>query len=136
MAKQTQRHFIARVQDIPGTFRTMEGGGAEADVTRDYNGGSEVPDLLGGIPEHENIELVRTVDELADSVWLNPLRHGVGKVRRTISRQATDANMVAIGKATVWPNCLLVGFAEVETDAASSDPAEVTLTWATSGPAK
>lgn len=136
MAKQTQRHYIARVQDVPGTFRTMSGGGAEAEVTRDYDGGSEVPDLLAGVPEYEDIELVRTVDEVADAKWLTRMRQGVGRVTATVSRQATDANMVAIGRPTVYPACLLVGFTEPETDASSGDASEVTLTFATRGPAR
>ena len=136
MAKQTQRHYVARVEGVPGTFRTMSGGGAEAEVTRDYDGGSEVPDLLAGVPEYEDIELVRTVDEVADAAWLTRMRQGVGRVTATVSRQATDVNMVAIGRPTVYPACLLVGFAEPETDASSGDASEVTLTFATRGPAR
>lgn len=135
MAKASQRHFLVTVQGIPGTWRTSSGGGAEAEVTLDYDGGSEVPDMLGGVPEFEDIEVVRTLDPVVDAAWLDPLRRGVGKLRRTVSRQPTDANMIRVGKPLVFPNCLLKGYAEVETDASSSDPAEITLTWATTGPA-
>ena len=133
--KNSQRHYLARVEGIPGTFRAMSGGGAEAEVTRDFDGGSEVADLMPGIPEYSDIELTRTVDEVKDAAWLAQVRKGVGKLTRTVSRQPTDANMVAIGKPTVYPGCVLVGFQEPETDSSSGDAAEVVLTWASRGPA-
>lgn len=135
MGKASKRHYIVRIEGIPGTWRTFGGGGAEADVTLDYDGGAEKPDMLGGVPEYEDISVTRTVDPVADAAWLEPLKRGISKVVRTVSQQPTDPNMIAVGKPTVFPACLLKGYTEVETDAASSDPAEVTLTWATTGPA-
>lgn len=135
MAKQSKRHFVVRVEGIPGTWRVMSGGGAESEVQLDWDGGALKPDLMGGAPEYEDITITRTVDTVADEAWLAPLRRGIGMVTRTISRQATDAHLVAVGKPVTFPRCMLKGYTEVETDASSSDPAEVTLTWATTGPA-
>lgn len=142
--KNSQRHYLAYVgtlsgnakASIPGAWRTMSGGGAEAEVTRDYDGGSEVPDLLPGIPEYADLELTRTVDEVRDAAWLAQVRQGVGRLTATISRHPTDVNMVPVGKPVVYPGCVLVGFTEPESDASSGDAAEVTLTFATRGPAK
>jgi len=135
MAKSSKRHYIVTIEGIPGTWRTFSGGGGEAEITLDYDGGADKPDMIGGVPEYADIEVVRTVDPVTDASWLEPLKRGIAKETRTITQQPTDANLVAIGKPTVFPACLLRGYSEVETDAGSSDPAEVTLTWATSGPA-
>jgi hypothetical protein len=133
--KSTKRSYLVAVEGIPGTWRTFSGGAGSASVTKDYDGGSDRADLLAGPPEWDDIEVVRTVAPARDDVWIEQLRKLIGRGRFNVTKQATDANWTKIGKPTTYPNCLLIGLTEPETDASSSDAAEVTLTFATSGPA-
>jgi hypothetical protein len=104
-------------------------------VTRDYNGGSAVPDLLGGIPTADDIEISRTFDPVRDLALLAKLRKEVGRGRYTIMKQATDANYNKVGKPLTYSNCLLLGVNDPESDASSSDTAPITLKFATTGAA-
>jgi hypothetical protein len=133
--KATKRQYLVTVEGIPGTWRTFGGGAGTASVTKDYDGGSDRADLLAGPPEWDDIEVVRTIAPSRDDVWVGQLRKLIGRGRFNVTKQSTDANWTKVGKPTTYPNCLLVGLQEPETDASSSDAAEITLTLATSGPA-
>lgn len=133
--KSTKNLYLVTVEGIPGTWRGFSGGGGTASVTKDYDGGSDRADLLAGPAEWDDIEVVRTVAPSRDDVWIAQLRKMIGRGRFNITKQATDAAWTKVGKPTTYPNCLLTGLQEPETDASSSDAAEVTLTFATSGPA-
>ncbi|GAA4916006.1 hypothetical protein [Nesterenkonia rhizosphaerae] len=133
--KSTQNLFLIRIDNIPGTWRAMSGGGATAEYTRDYSGGSTTPDLLPGPATHEDIEVVRTYDPVVDEPWIRRLKKRVGRHRTTITKQPLDADMVAVGKPEVYDGVLLIGITPPETDASSADPADLTLTFATVGSA-
>lgn len=135
MTKATKRHWVVTVEGIPGTWRTFTGGEATAEVTKDWDGGNPRPDLLGGPIDFSDLELVRTFDGDRDRAWIDKFLPMVGRVRMTVTKQLTDANNVAIGKPRTYPDSLLRQLTEPETDAASSDPSEVTLGFATGGPA-
>ena len=133
--KITKRQYLVTIEGIPGTWRTFSGAGGTASVTKDFDGGSDRADLLSGPAEWDDIEVVRTVAPARDDAWISALRKLIGRGRFNITKQATDANWTRVGKPTTYPDCMLTGLQEPETDAASSDAAEVTLTFATSGPA-
>ena len=135
VAKATKAHYLVTVEGIPGTWRSFSGGAGSASVTKDYDGGSDRADLLSGPAEWDDIEVTRTVAPARDDVWIGQLRKLIGRGRFNVTKQTTDANWAKVGKPTTYPNCLLIGLAEPETDASSSDAAEVTLTFATPGPA-
>jgi hypothetical protein len=135
MAKTTKRLYLVTVEGIPGTWRTFSGGAGSASVTKDYDGGSDRADLLSGPPEWDDIEVVRTVDPTRDDAWIATLRKLIGRGRFNVTKQACDANWAKVGKPTSYPNCLLIGLGEPETDSSSSDAAEIKLTLSTSGPA-
>lgn len=133
--KATKRQYLVTIEGIPGTWRTFSGAGGSASVTKDYDGGSDRADLLSGPAEWDDIEVTRTVAPSRDDVWIEQLRKLIGRGTFNITKQATDANWTKVGKPTTYPDCLLNGLQEPESDAASSDAAEITLTFATSGPA-
>lgn len=133
--KATKKQSLVTVEGIPGTWRTMSGGGGTADVTKDWDGGATRPDLLAGPTNFDDIELVRTYKPSQDAEWVERLVKRIGLDEFTITKQGTDVNGVKLGKPRTYPACLLIGLQEPDTDAASSDAAEITLTFATSGPA-
>lgn len=133
--KATKRQYLVTVEGIPGTWRQFSGGGGTSSPTKDYDGGSDRADLLAGPAEWDDIEVLRTVAPARDDVWIGQLRKLIGRGRFNITKQATDAHWTKVGKPTTYPDCLLTGLQEPETDASSSDAAEITLTFATSGPA-
>ncbi|WBF78983.1 tail tube protein [Arthrobacter phage Bolt007] len=133
--KATKQNFITKVEGVPGNWRTWSGGASSADTSLDYDGGNPTPEILSGPPSFDDIEVVRTFDPIADAAWVRTLRKQVGRSRHTLTKFATDINFVAIGTPDTYPNCVLKGIAEPETDAASGDASEITLTFATTGPA-
>lgn len=134
ISKASQRHSLVVVQGIPILWRSMSGGGVSGDYTRDYDGGSDVADFIPGYAEAEDIEVTCTVAPRRDLEWLRKVKAQVMKGRFTITRQWTDANWDPVGEAEVYPNCLLTGYSNPEVSA-SADPAELTLTFATTGEA-
>jgi hypothetical protein len=133
--KATKRQYLVTIEGIPGTWRAFSGAGGSASVTKDYDGGSDRADLLSGPAEWDDIEVTRTVAPSRDDVWIAQLRKLIGRGTFNITKQATDANWTKVGNPTTYPDCLLNGLQEPETDASSSDAAEIKLTFATSGPA-
>jgi hypothetical protein len=133
--KAPKRQYLVNVQGIPGTWRQFSGADGSVSVTKDYNGGKDRADLLAGPPEWGDIEVTRTVAPSKDDAWILKLNKLIGRGEFNITKQATDANWNRVGKARTYPKCLLTGLQETETDAASSDAAEIKLTFATSGPA-
>lgn len=133
--KATKRQYLVTIEGIPGTWRQFSGAGGSASVTKDYDGGSDRADLLAGPAEWDDIEVTRTIAPSRDDVWVAQLRKLLGRGVFNITKQATDANWTKVGNPTTYPDCLLNGLQEPETDAASSDAAEIKLTFATSGPA-
>jgi hypothetical protein len=132
--KVTKRQFLVTVSGIPGNWRTMTGGGATASPTKDYSGGADKPDLLSGPAENEDIVLVRTYDHDLDKNWIADWRHKVGRQRASVTKHVTDMYLSPIKNAGItYPNCLLSGLTEPEVDASSSDPGEITLTFANTG---
>lgn len=135
MSKATKRQFLTSVSGISGYWRTWSGGGASAEYSRDYSGGSNVGTILTGPAEHEDITLVRTWDPAKDPAWANSLKKKVGRSWHTLTKQATDVNFTKVGKPEVYSGATLVGLTLPEGDAASSDSAEVTLVFAHNGSA-
>lgn len=133
--KQTKADYLVTVETVPGTWANFTGGGGSAEVTRDYDGGAERADLLAGKVEWEDIEVVRTIDQVRDEGWMLKLRKSIGRGRYNLMKQALSPDGVRIGRPESYPNCLLTGYKSAEVESSSSDAAQVTLTFATSGPA-
>ncbi|MDZ5076735.1 hypothetical protein [Nesterenkonia sp. HG001] len=133
--KTTQHQFRVKVSGIPGTFNTFSGGGMERESTQSWNGGSPNYDNLSGPATYANIEVSRP-HRLSDEEWLSQWRNGERIRRATVTKQPLDENLVAVGKPVTYEQCLLVGLSEPDTEAGSAAEAMVSLTFATTGPAR
>ena len=135
MAKSAKNNFAVKVSGIAGTWSQMTGGGGTVEPIRDRSGGSTKQDIIGSPPSFDDITVTRVFD-VAHLPALASLTKALGRSRHTITKQATDANMTAKGKPVSYPNALLVGVVYPEVDSnATTDKAEVTLTFSHNGPA-
>lgn len=135
MALATKRQFLVTVSGIPGNWDSSSGGDVTAAANKHYEGGNDRPTLLGGLPETSDLEVTRTFDPVRDGELLIQLRKAVGRGRFTLTKQATDANRVKIGKPETHPDCLLIGVSAPEHEEGSADPSPFKLTFATAGAA-
>lgn len=130
MAKAAQRQYLVKVSGIEGRFSTKSGGNITADVSKQYDGGSLVPDVLSSPAEAENITVGRAYDHRRDAAILKQLKKQVGSKRVTITVTPTDQDMVALNRPSVYPRALLVGVTEPEYDSSSGDFATFELEFA------
>jgi len=138
--KSSKNMFLVTVEAqgsspaIEGTWARMTGGAGSATVSRDYDGGSRKADLLSGPPEFDDIELGRTFKPEKDSTWTASLYSQIGRARYSITKTPVDEDGSVVGSAIFYSDCLLVGINSPEVDASSADAAELTLTFANTGP--
>lgn len=130
MAFSAQRQFLVSIDKVAGKFMTKSGGGITSDSTKIYDGGSTVPTIIASPFEVENITVSRAYDQARDEPILQNLRNQVGRFVTTITVQPTDADLVAVGKATVYADAVLVGITEPEYDSGVGDVAMVELEFA------
>lgn len=135
MTLATKRQFLVSVSGIPGYWASSSGGDVTAPVSKVFEGGQDRPVVLGGLPETSDLEVTRTFDPDKHSALLSQLRKVVGRGRFTVTKQATDANRVRIGKPETHPNCLLVGVSAPEHEEGSGDSSPFKLTFSTAGAA-
>lgn len=133
--KATKQQFLVTISGVPGTWKSFSGGDGSVSVTKDWDGGATRPDLLAGPAEFADITVTRTYDPAKDQEWVNDAMTKLGRGRYTITRQAIDMSGVRIGKPRTYADCLLTAVSEGDVDSASSDPSEISFTFATSGPA-
>lgn len=126
-AKSAQRQFIVTVSGIAGTFASKQGGNISAEASKVYDGGSLTPDVLAGPAEVENITVTRAYEYSRDAALLAKLRPKVGTLLTTITVTPTDANLVTLGSPTIYPDALLIGLTEPETDASSGESSPYSL---------
>lgn len=131
--KSTKLQFIVSIVGIPGNWSQSTGGSLTAEVTKDYDGGSTRPDMIGGLPSADDLELTRAFDPVRDLPLMEKLRKEVGRGRYTVTKQATDANFAKVGKPLTYADCVLLGINDPESDASSSDVAQIVLKFATTG---
>lgn len=132
MSKVSQRQRLVTVEGLPGFWATKSGGNVTADASPVWDGGSARPEMLAGPASAENVTTGRPFDEQRDLPLLPTLRSRVGRWQTTVTVQYTDANLVPIGRPTVYPEALLVACNEPDSDAASSDASVIELEWAIS----
>lgn len=130
MPKSAQRQFLVKVAGIEGYFATKSGGDITAETSKVYDGGSDTPDVLAGPAEVDDISCSRAYDLQRDEPILRQLRRQVGRFSTTVSVTPTDRDLIAVGQPVVYPDALLTGVVEPETDASSGDAAEFELTFA------
>jgi hypothetical protein len=130
--KSLKRQFVVNVSGIPGTWRQSTGGGMTSEVTKDYDGGALYPTVLGSLPEAEDIVLTRTFEPDRDLPIIEGMRNMVGRGFYTITKTATDANLVRIGKPLTYRG-VLKAVSHPESDANSSDVSDFVLTFSHNG---
>jgi hypothetical protein len=131
--KSARWQFLVRVDGIDGYWAGKTGGNIAADANKAWDGGARRPDVLGGRPNTEDVELTRPYDPIRDQPWMNALKSRVGEWRTTLSTQPLNADMTAVNiSGDVYSDALLINLSPPEVDASSSDPAEVGLTFAVS----
>ncbi|AYQ99242.1 tail tube protein [Brevibacterium phage Cantare] len=130
MPKSSARMFLVGVGGIKGNFMTKSGGEITADANKVYDGGKLTPEVLAGPAEIGNITVTRAYDAKIDQAIINTMRKNVGIWETSISVTPTDRTLKAIGKATTYSQCLLVGLTEPEYDASSGDAVTYELEFA------
>lgn len=129
--KAAQRQFLVTVDGISGMWATKSGGEIASDATKVWDGGALIPEVIAAPSEVGDITVGRSYDPLRDQEVLNRLITMVGQWRTTISSQPAESDMRAARvKPRVYPNALLIGVTEPESDASSGDAATFELTFA------
>lgn len=135
MTTSTKNQFIVTVSNIHGNWNVKTGGNGSGTPVKYRNGGSLKEEIIGTPPTFEDIVLTRGYDPDLQKFYQVMMRK-INISRHTVTIQPTDANLVKKGRAIVYPNCLLVGLTLPDVDSnATGDRAEVSMTFATSGPA-
>lgn len=131
--KSAQRQFLWTVNGIIGTFAQKTGGEVTSDATRVWDGGATKAEVIGAPPEVGDVTLTRPYDPERDQDMLTRLLGLVGQWRTTVSGQplSSDMRVVRGVKPRVYPDALLTGVREPESDASSGDVADLELTFAT-----
>lgn len=129
-APASQRQFLVNVSGVPGNFQTKTGGETSSETTKNYDGGSLVPDVLASPAETDNITVSRAYNFARDYQAHAAARKKVGRWRTTISVTPTDEDLVATGTPTTYPNALLVRVSEPDVDSSSGDVAMFELEFA------
>lgn len=125
-----QRQFLVKVSGVDGYFATKGGGNAGSDVTRVFNGGSLVPEVLASPGQVEDVTVGRPYDPARDAPVIARLSSQVGRWRTTVSVTPTDADLVPVADQTVYANALLTNVGNPEADAGSGDAGTFSLTFA------
>jgi hypothetical protein len=129
--KAAQRQFIWTVDGISSPFAQKSGGEVTSDATKVWDGGATQPDVIAAPAQVGDVTLTRPYDPQRDQDVLNTLVKLVGQWYTTISGQPTEGDMrTAKVKPRVYPNALLTGVREPESDASSGDAADFELTFA------
>lgn len=129
--KAAQRQFIWTVDGITAPFAQKSGGEVTSDATKVWDGGATQPDVIAAPAQVGDVTLTRPYDPQRDQDVLNTLVKLVGQWYTTISGQPTETDMrTARVKPRVYPNALLTGVREPESDASSGDAADFELTFA------
>jgi hypothetical protein len=128
--KSSQRQFLVKVQGIEGYYMTKTGGNTSSEVTKAYDGGNSVPDLIASPKDVENVTVSRGFDPIRDGQLLRTLRGKVGVFETTITVTPTDRDYAALDQPVVYSPALLTGVNEPESDASSGDLATYELVFA------
>jgi hypothetical protein len=125
-----ERHAIVDVSGVAGHWSTLAGGGQTGPVTRVYNGGSKVANIIPGRVVIADVVVTRPFSPGRDAQVVKDLRTKVGKfVAKSITKTYVDLDGLAVGKVETFTGCLLTGISAPNYDEASSNGAFVTLTF-------
>lgn len=127
--KSAESHFLVYVGGIETPFAVKTGGEVSGDVTRVFDGGATEPDLIPGRRMVGNLVLSRPYARQRDQSIIDRLTPRVLVERRPITVQPTDADLIADGPATTYPDCLLMRVTPPAVNAAGTDGAMWEMEW-------
>lgn len=128
--KSSQRQFLVKAQGIEGYFMTKTGGNITSTVTKAYDGGSAVPDLIAAPKNVDDVTISRGFDPVRDGQLLRNLRGRVGVFETTLTVTPTNRDYAAVDSPVVYSPALLIGLNEPEVAADSGDLAAYELIFA------
>lgn len=103
--KIAQRQFLTKVAGLDGYWATFSGGEVSVEHTRQFDGGSLVPDLLTGNPSISDITVSRGYSVTRDGPIRAQLARALSQgdsFETTISRTPTDEDYTPIGPPEVY----------------------------------
>lgn len=129
--KAAQRQFLNKVDGIEGFFAQKTGGEVTSDANKVWDGGSLQPEIVAAPAETDDVVLTRPFDPEKHQDMLTRLLSQVGQWYTTVTITPTTSDLRAAKvKPRVYPNALLIGVREPESDAGSGDAADFELTFA------
>lgn len=129
--KAAQRQFLNKVDGIEGFFAQKTGGEVTSDANKVWDGGSLQPEIVAAPAEADDVVLTRPFDPEKHQDLLTRLLSQVGQWYTTVTITPTTSDLRAARvKPRVYPNALLIGVREPESDASSGDAADFELTFA------
>lgn len=127
--KTSQRQWLTKVAGIDGLWATFSGGEASVAHSKQYDGGSLVPDVLSGSPDFSDITVSRGFDPSRDGPVIRTLSRAISQgrsVQTTITRTPTDEDYTPVGQPEVY-EVVLQKVTPSEADANSGDPSRIQL---------
>lgn len=133
MSKIEQWRFLVKMEPvggqpglavtIPGWWSRVSGGVKSVAVTREYDGGSKVPDLFVGRPEYSDLTISRNYDSQRDGRMLRTLDRYVGtNTSFQVNVHDVDANLAPTGNRVLYFG-VLKSVTDPDIDANSDRPA-------------
>jgi hypothetical protein len=123
------RQGLVRVSGITGYFATNSEVETTADASREFDGGSMVPEVLTGPATTGDVTVGRPYKPERDAAIVRKLRPLVGRWRTSLSITPTDRDLAPVEKPETL-TAVLIGVRGPATDANSSDPKRIELTFA------
>ena len=114
-----------------GVFDEKSGGDTSAETSKHRPGGRIHNEVVGGLPDTEDVTVSRAFDRDRDIDVVRFCRQWVGRGEATITEQWLTGDYAPVGPPTVY-NGLLSSVAPSDYDSDDSDPAELELTFAVS----
>ena len=127
--------WLIKVSGIREEFTSFTGGNPEREVTRGWNGGANGYEHKAGPVTYGDITVSKDYRR-SDESWLSRYRGRNGVVRATITKQQLDENMRKVGKPLVYPDCVLQSMTEPEAATGDATIGQISLVFATKGPAR
>lgn len=125
----SESHFLIKIEGIEGYWAQRSGGAVSAETSDAFNGGNPWPTTVVGTKSVSEIVCTRPFDPRKHQPLFDDLLRRVGSFRPTISQQPTMSDFAVVADPTVWIGCVLKTVELPETNAGSSAPAVMKLTF-------
>jgi hypothetical protein len=130
VTKVAQRQFLTKVAGFDGYWATFSGGESSVEITREYDGGSLVPDLLGGQPTISDVTVSRGYDPGRDGPIRSKIARAIAAGQpylTTITRTPCDEDFTPTGGEPEVYEARVRGVTPSDSDANSATAARIQL---------